>query len=71
MSYIVKDATKTISNLRKLEQQTKKHFQIKIRLAHPFFAHKLQGNFFLKRNMPIDLGLCNCDLYHGPNAFRT
>ena len=50
MSYIVKDATKTISNLRKLEQQTKKHFQIKIRLAHPFFAHKLQGNFFLKRN---------------------
>ena len=64
MSSIVEDATKTISNLRKLDQQTKNRFQTKLHLENRFFKQKLQGNFFLKRTMPTDLCYYNCDLCH-------
>ena len=64
MSSIVEDATKTISNLRKLDQQTKNRFQTKLHLENRFFKQKLQGNFFLKRTMPSDLCYYNCDLCH-------
>ena len=46
MSYIVEDATKTISNLRKSEQQTKNRFQTKLHLENSFFVQELQGNLF-------------------------
>ena len=45
MSYIVEDATKTISNLRILDHQTKNRFQTKLPLQNSFFVHKLEGNF--------------------------
>ena len=45
MSYIVEDATKTISNLRILDHQTKNRFQTKLSLQNSFFVHKLEGNF--------------------------
>ena len=50
MSYIVEDATKSISELRKLEHQTKKHFQIYLCLENSFFVQKLQEDFF---RMPL------------------
>ena len=46
MSYLLEDATKTISNLRKLDQQAKNCFQTKLYLQNSFFVHTLQGNFF-------------------------
>ena len=64
MSYIVEDATKTISNLRKLDQQTKNSFQTKLLLENRFFKQKLRGTFFLKQSMPIGLCHCNFDLCH-------
>ena len=70
MSYIVEDATKTISNLHKLDKQTKICFQTNLRLENGFFVQKLQENFFLKRTMPTGLCHCNCDLCHGGNLFR-
>ena len=45
MSFIVEDATKTISNWRTLERQTKSRFQTKLRLENSFIVQKLQGNF--------------------------
>ena len=38
MSYIVEDANKTISNLCKLDQETKKCFQTILRLENSFFV---------------------------------
>ena len=46
MSYIVEDATKTISNLQKFVQQTKNLFQTKLRLENSFFVEKPPRNFF-------------------------
>ena len=46
MIYVVEHATKTISNLRKLDHQTKKRFQPKLHLQNSFFVHTLQENFF-------------------------
>ena len=62
MSYIVEDATKTISNLRILDHQTKNRFQTKLSLQNSFFVHKLEGNFLQKLIMPKDLYHCNCGL---------
>ena len=45
ISCIVEDATKTISKLRKVEHQTRNHFQIKLCLENYFFVQKLQENF--------------------------
>ena len=64
MSSTVEDATKTISNLPILDQQTQNRFKIKLLLENRFFKGKLQGNFFLKRTTPIDLCHSNCDLSH-------
>ena len=46
MSYILEDATKTILNLRKKDQQIKDRFQTKLRLEKNLFVEKLQGNYF-------------------------
>ena len=45
MSYILEDATKTILNLRKKDQQIKDRFQTKLRLEKNLFVEKLQGNY--------------------------
>ena len=44
MSYTVEEATKTTSNVSKLEQQTKNRFQTKLRLKNNFFVRNLQEN---------------------------
>ena len=41
--YILQNETKIISNLCKLEKQTKICFQTKLRLGNSSFAYKLQG----------------------------
>ena len=46
MSYIVEGATKSISELRKLEQQSRNRFQTKLCLENRFFFQKLLENFF-------------------------
>ena len=46
MSYILEDATKTILNLRKKDQQIKDRFQTKLHLEKNLFMEKLQGNYF-------------------------
>ena len=45
MSYIMEHVTKTISNLRKLDQQTKNRSQTKLRLENTFFVQKLERHF--------------------------
>ena len=50
MSYIVEDATKSISKLRKLEHQTRNRFQTYLCLENSFFVQKLQEIFF---GMPL------------------
>ena len=66
MSYIVEDATKIISSLCKLDQQTKSRFQTKLGLEYSFFVQKAQGSFFLKRTMSKDfvivIVICVIDL---------
>ena len=46
MSYIEEDATKSISKLRKLENQTKNRYQTYLCLENRFFVQKLQETFF-------------------------
>lgn len=50
MPYILGDATKIISNLRKLDKQTKSCFvglkKTKLSLENNFFVQKLQEKFF-------------------------
>ena len=46
MSYIEEDATKSISKLRKLENQTKNRYQTYLCLENQFFVQKLQETFF-------------------------
>ena len=70
MSSIVEDATKTISSLPKLDKQTQNRFQAKLLLENRFFKQNLQGNFFLKQTMPIDLSHYYCDLCHRPTFFQ-
>ena len=51
MSFIVEDATRSISILRKLEKQTKNRFQAKLRPENSFLLQKMQGNFFWKKTV--------------------
>ena len=46
MPYILEDATKTFSNLHKLDEHTKNRFPIKLGLDNSFFVQKLKKKFF-------------------------
>ena len=66
MLYILENATKTISNLRKLDEKAKNHFKTKLRLENNSCKQKLQQ----KQAMSKDLFYCDSDLSHWPNVFR-
>ena len=46
MLYILENANKTMSNLRKLDEKTKDRFQAKLCLENSFFKQKLQEKLF-------------------------
>lgn len=64
MPYILENPAKTISNLRKLDKQTRNHFQTKLRLENKLFLQKQYVKFFLKLTMPKDLCHYNFDLLY-------
>lgn len=64
MTYILKNTIKIISNYCKLEKQTKRRFQTKLRLENCLLWQKLQERFLLKLTKAKDLCNSNSDLCH-------